>query len=272
MYLAHVTADPTHPPRLLLDDHETLQSDYICVRCGYNLIGLPIRGKCPECGTPIRRSLPVGEQLSPRQIVDARRDIGGLCAASAFGIPAVVSIVLVGRFTPLRGDMVIALGAAALAVLSIVRCVVLFRLTNPARLPKPFAHVPDPRTTIRVCGLAVAAGWAIVAASLAAFELWGWPLYSFRWLKEVLRGGALAVTGLAWLIGCLAMQVFVHGVVARTAVPQLSKRLDVVAPVIIVLAVFTLPCYGIGIGVLWLGQVLFLSAVYEHLNALVKRE
>lgn len=27
-----------------------------CVRCGYNLRGLPSDGKCPECGTPIGRS------------------------------------------------------------------------------------------------------------------------------------------------------------------------------------------------------------------------
>lgn len=28
----------------------------LCVRCGYNLRGLPSDGKCPECGTPIGRS------------------------------------------------------------------------------------------------------------------------------------------------------------------------------------------------------------------------
>lgn len=249
-----------------------LLSDHLCVRCGYSLIGLPVHGKCPECGTPIRRSLPVGEQLSPRQITDARRDIGGLCAASVFGIPAVISILLLGRFTLLRGDTMMALGAAALAVLSMVRCVALFRLTSPARLPKPFAHVPDPRTTIRACGVIVVAGWVIVAATLGAFEVWGWPLFAYRAWKEVLCGAALGAMGLAWLVGALSLHVLVHGIVARTAAPHLSKRLDVAAPVIIVVAVLTLPCYGIGIGVLWLGQVLFLGAVYEHLSALVKRE
>ena len=271
MYLALVSAPPDQSPRLLLDEHETLQSDHICVRCGYSLIGLPIRGKCPECGTPIRRSLPVGEQLSPRQIADARRDIGGLCAPSVFGIAALVLAMLFGRVQNLSADTALAAGAAALALLSIIRCVVLFRLTNPARLPKPFAHVPDPRATIRVCGVFSAAGWVVAASCLAFLASAGGPPYLYGWLNGVC-GGALAVTGLAWLVGGLALQVLVHGVVARTAVPQLSKRLDIAAPVIIVVAVFTLPCYGLGIGVLWLGQVLFLSTVYEHLGAMVKRE
>ncbi|MFN9132239.1 MAG: hypothetical protein ACK5XO_06080 [Phycisphaerales bacterium] len=28
-----------------------------CIRCAYNLVGLPIVGKCPECGTPVQDSL-----------------------------------------------------------------------------------------------------------------------------------------------------------------------------------------------------------------------
>jgi hypothetical protein len=32
--------------------------DLACVGCGYNLRGLTRRGRCPECGTPIRRSIP----------------------------------------------------------------------------------------------------------------------------------------------------------------------------------------------------------------------
>lgn len=41
-----------------------------CVRCGYNLGGLSIRGVCPECGTPIRATLlmvvdPHAKELQP---------------------------------------------------------------------------------------------------------------------------------------------------------------------------------------------------------------
>ncbi len=34
-----------------------LTDDRLCVHCGYNLRGLPLDGKCPECGEAVRRSL-----------------------------------------------------------------------------------------------------------------------------------------------------------------------------------------------------------------------
>lgn len=35
----------------------TLDHDRPCLSCGYNLRGLPTSGSCPECGTPVERSL-----------------------------------------------------------------------------------------------------------------------------------------------------------------------------------------------------------------------
>jgi hypothetical protein len=34
-----------------------VSQDRACVRCSYNLRGLPIEGNCPECGTPVQDSL-----------------------------------------------------------------------------------------------------------------------------------------------------------------------------------------------------------------------
>lgn len=43
-------ADPPPPP-------EPPEYDGPCLRCGYELSGLDLSGRCPECGTPIARSL-----------------------------------------------------------------------------------------------------------------------------------------------------------------------------------------------------------------------
>ena len=48
---------PTGSPEL--DDDDRLHSDVSCRSCDYNLRGLPVAGRCPECGDAVRRSLRV---------------------------------------------------------------------------------------------------------------------------------------------------------------------------------------------------------------------
>ncbi len=45
------------PPSVEPARAASLTTDVPCVQCGYNLRGLPEGGRCPECGTPIARSL-----------------------------------------------------------------------------------------------------------------------------------------------------------------------------------------------------------------------
>lgn len=42
---------------LHMDGRGRIAQDLACVRCGYNLRGLAPEGRCPECGTPIGRSV-----------------------------------------------------------------------------------------------------------------------------------------------------------------------------------------------------------------------
>lgn len=49
-------AGPTNEPGAPLAGG-VLDSSRPCVRCGYDLMGLPIGGQCPECGTPVADSL-----------------------------------------------------------------------------------------------------------------------------------------------------------------------------------------------------------------------
>jgi len=47
-----------------------LSRDLPCLRCGYDLVGLSVRDRCPECGTPVRATLlavvdPLAAELAP---------------------------------------------------------------------------------------------------------------------------------------------------------------------------------------------------------------
>ncbi len=48
--------DAPHAP-VVLDDNGCLATDHPCRDCGYNLRGLPPEGLCPECATPVMKSL-----------------------------------------------------------------------------------------------------------------------------------------------------------------------------------------------------------------------
>ncbi len=54
-------AEPPSPPAAHPADanleSDTVGDDAICLQCGYSIRGLPHGGRCPECGTPIQRSL-----------------------------------------------------------------------------------------------------------------------------------------------------------------------------------------------------------------------
>jgi hypothetical protein len=73
----------TEPPRLI-----TFACP--CMRCGYDLMGLPIEGRCPECGTPARAT------YAGRRIVDAPRPWVRTIASGATLVGASVWVWSVG--------------------------------------------------------------------------------------------------------------------------------------------------------------------------------
>lgn len=72
--------------------------DVRCIRCGYDLVGLPPAGDCPECGTAIRRSL-AGDRIAyadPRWLDQL---VGGLRLLHAGGRwTAISGIAFVGLY------------------------------------------------------------------------------------------------------------------------------------------------------------------------------
>jgi len=77
-------------------DSEVISADLHCVRCGYNLRGLSRSGRCPECNTPIPRSLRVQTLGSHND--DWRRDVrdGALIVSVTYAVEVLKDALVVG--------------------------------------------------------------------------------------------------------------------------------------------------------------------------------
>lgn len=74
---------PAMLPGIAVDSQGSLAEDIPCRRCGYNLRGLAPAGTCPECGTPVGRSL-IGDLLrycDPRWVTQVSEGMSVLMLA-----------------------------------------------------------------------------------------------------------------------------------------------------------------------------------------------
>lgn len=83
-------------PTLDVHGGAVIVDDRACGKCGYNLKGLRTGGKCPECGTSIRKHTPRGESLveAPREYLEGLRlaanVLGGCVFVLAIIVPGLV--------------------------------------------------------------------------------------------------------------------------------------------------------------------------------------
>jgi hypothetical protein len=76
-----------------------LTGDLWCIGCGYNLRGLSIRERCPECGLPVRATIlgvvdPMADELAP---IRRPRLVGGGLVVWAVGVFVAVAAVALMR-------------------------------------------------------------------------------------------------------------------------------------------------------------------------------
>jgi len=131
---------PTHPA----DAPNTIQTDLLCIGCGYNLRTLKHTGLCPECARPVRESM-----FSGAQHIWLRKVKRGIAWMIAGQIGVV--IIIMARFAM----RYLAAGAAGMlpyqiatctdTIVGVIWCVAIFLATRSA----PNSPVHDRTSTLR---------------------------------------------------------------------------------------------------------------------------
>ena len=106
-------APPTVPPVIASPDEASvpigadgnLAADRACVRCGYNLRGLPRAGVCPECSTPVADSLrtKILKYSSPEYLAKLHR--GVFLVQTAIIIQILMGFAVFGAAIALKGAL-----------------------------------------------------------------------------------------------------------------------------------------------------------------------
>lgn len=196
---------------------ETIRASLPCLRCGYDLTGQPLEGRCPECTMPVVSSLAAAVEHEQHPQVALRSPIRIAIALLACGIGTLLAVALqlgapmlttidslMGRVSRIPGSVRLIgwIGSAAvIALAAILLQVALLRREGALR---------NELGRWRWWLIAGAWSWA-VAAGTAAVAQW-----NQAWLPEALRG-SLPWAGIALqLPGMAATLSGLHALLAIT--------------------------------------------------------
>lgn len=223
----------------------TLESHQPCIRCSYDLHGLPLSGSCPECGVPVERSLR-GDLLQFADETYRGTLLRGV-SLIMFGILAHVVLFILLALTAIVGwawlgviFIVISLGATAAGLYGYF----LYASPDPGQMSNNRGE--KPRQILRI---------AIVVSAVAALTQMGLEALSLFLTPAPGQVGAAdgvamlsAVAGLAgsvaWIVQFFAAMVYTKWLAPRIPSPRVLKRASLLmwlGPVLLLMSCLVIP-------------------------------
>lgn len=213
---------------------DTVEASIPCLRCGYELRGLPLAGRCPECGWEIERSLRGNlYRYAPTEFV-RRMHVGALVAEIAVLSLLPVQIIsgIIGVSVQRYGDVMTGkfVSAAFGSVCYLALLVGWWMLSSPDPSGDP-AKDPKSRRILRITLGIGAAGalaqpfLALVGGSFSGLLPGpGAGGMASATLPLVLGGVAYGVIVIAYLVQWFAAMVYARRMAARVPDQILDKR------------------------------------------------
>lgn len=270
----------------IVSEHLPKAGPLACVSCGYDLRDLPIEGNCPECGTPIARSLH-GEKLSsadPRWL----NALAGGQTLIAWGITIALTAVLFRFVAPILLVILNAMlgvsfgvdpdlaGQAALGV------AIVFLLAAAAGVM--IVTMQDPRESERESPTSArrVARWAMGATAVSAAALVMNVTFSAGTLEIVLSAVIGLLFAAALTVGIVAMLTWLLALARRipheTLIKKTSEQIGFLRWAIPVLSAMLVlgasPLWKVGLGwalgTMWCASVIIGFVLWAYIMALPK--
>ncbi|MHC5005373.1 MAG: hypothetical protein ACYTJ0_19905 [Planctomycetota bacterium] len=194
----------------------TVEDERYCVRCSYDLRGLPVTGNCPECGTPVARALQgdLLEYSSPEYLGSLARGITIVLVASIGQFVLMMLAVVIGFAAAtgrldLRAIELLAGWIEASLSLVVIYGWWLFSIPDPAVITEDTGA--NARKVLRVCVVVSAAG--VIATNVMKQTSTTVPGASN--VADVLSGVAAVPAVLASLVLFFASLLYVRWLARR---------------------------------------------------------